>query len=103
MSAILTESTLRKQFLDSKPKWDMGAYLETFFNHTDPGTKSYEHFNRGTTFLGQLLERVQVSKFCERKRADVQADLENGWICSECGYKPGETSDFKPEKYLKLI
>ncbi len=53
--------------------------------------------------LGQLLEKVQVSNVCEREPADVQADLQNGWICSECGYKPGKTTNFKPEKYLKLI
>ncbi len=53
--------------------------------------------------LGQLLERVQVSQVCERELADVQADLENDWICSECGYKPGKISDFNPGKYLKLI
>ncbi len=53
--------------------------------------------------LKQLLEKVQVSKVCERELADVQADLQNGWICSECGYKPGKTTEFKPEKFLKLI
>jgi hypothetical protein len=53
--------------------------------------------------LKQLLEKVQVTKVCERELADVQSDLQNGWICSECGYKPGKATEFNPEKFLKLI
>ncbi len=53
--------------------------------------------------LKQLLRKVQVSQVCEREIADLQGDLENRWICSECGYKPGNKEKLESDKYLELI
>ena len=53
--------------------------------------------------LEQLLSNMQVTKVCERSTNEVKADLDNGWVCSECGYKPGKHQEFKPEHYLELI
>lgn len=53
--------------------------------------------------LKQLLEKVQVTQVCGRGINELRADLENGWTCAECGYKPGKTQEFRSDKYLKLI
>lgn len=53
--------------------------------------------------LKQLLEKIQVSKVCERELDDVKTDLQNSWICTGCGFKPGKSANFNSEKYLRLI
>jgi len=53
--------------------------------------------------LHQLLGKVQVTKICDRGLDDLQADLEDGWNCSECSYKPGKAESFESDKYLDLI
>jgi len=71
------------------------AQVDGLSAHYNPATIEWQ--------LKQLLEKVQISQVCQRELSDVQSDLENGWVCTECGYKPGKTLDFKSEKFLKLI
>lgn len=53
--------------------------------------------------LRDLLEDVCVKSVCERNLEQIKTDLQNSWVCSACGYKPGKMRDFIAEEYLELV
>ena len=53
--------------------------------------------------LAKSLTQVGVHQVCDRKLDEVKTDLENGWVCSSCGYKLGEKMDLKTEYFLDMV
>jgi hypothetical protein len=53
--------------------------------------------------IGRIMAQVGVQQVCERTLNEVKADLDNSWVCSSCGYRPGKKLNLKAEQYLDLI
>ena len=53
--------------------------------------------------LTDLLTQVGVQQVCDHSLDDVKNDLNHGWVCSTCGYKPGLRLELKPDHFLGFV
>jgi hypothetical protein len=63
------------------------------------------HFSPGVieSQLTDLLKQIGVQLMCEQNVEEVKADLSNGWLCTSCGYKPGQKLEIKPDHFLGMV